>query len=92
MTGSSSLPNSAYRISTSGEITVDASALDHTYLGTYLVTVTVAFEAYGAIRPTTLTFTLTIDPCVVTGLTLYSPPWPDLIYTIGDAAKVWVHD
>ena len=71
------MPNSAYRISTSGEITVDASALGHTYLGTHLVTVTVAFEAYGAVRPTTLTFKLTIDPCVVTDLSLNVPLMSD---------------
>lgn len=75
LTATSLLPTTALQIDVNGLITVDASALGHAYLGTYNVIVRVAFEAYGAIRDTTLSFTLTIDLCVVTDLTLsyYTP-------------------
>jgi hypothetical protein len=76
-----SLPNNALTIDVNnGLITLDASALGHEYLGTYTVTVTVAFFAYGTshfVAPEMLKFILIIDPCVVTGLTLSSFTIPD---------------
>jgi hypothetical protein len=77
LTAALPLPTTALQIDANGLITVDASALGHAYLGTFTVTVTVAFEAYGAIRDTTLNFKLTIDPCVVTDLSLNLPLMSD---------------
>jgi len=76
-----SLPAGTLTIDDTGKIIVDVSAVGHAYLGSYAVTVRVAHTATNYIE---LPFTLKIDQCVVTDLTLKAPYISDKIYTIAE--------